>query len=206
MRHTFSITAGIAVLCGLLAVMLYIESATTPGEQRVRSHGCLLCHPGLFDSPLPGLAEQHAPGTPLRPLLTQAIQSTHSFVSAEAAAHIAEYAHPRQQLALDHTRQGDAARALYLAKCAACHGSRGEGQDDRYPPLRGSEWLTAEPSRLQEILHQGLQGPITVRGKEWNATMLPPGVAPGEETEALIRYLRHEFAEKKPPDELLSPL
>lgn len=205
MRHPFSITAGIAAVCGLLAVILYIESATTPGEQSVRSHGCLLCHPGLFDSPLPGVAEQHAPGTPLRPGLTQAIRDAHAFVSAEEAARIAEYAHPRQQLALARTRQGDAARALYLAKCAACHGSRGEGQDDRYPPLQGSEWLTAEPSRLQEILHQGLQGPITVRGKEWNATMLPPGVAPGEETEALIHHLRQEFAETTQGG-LLSPL
>lgn len=196
MRRTLSITAGIAVICGLLTVILYRESAATPGEQSVRSHGCLLCHPVLFDTPLPGLAEQHEPGTPLRPLLTQIIQSSHPFVSKQDAVQIAAYAHPRQQLALAHNRQGDAARSLYLAKCAACHGSRGEGQDDRYPPLQGSEWLTAEPSRLQEILHQGLQGPITVRGKEWNATMLPPGVAPGEETESLIRYLRHEFEDK----------
>lgn len=197
MRHTFSITAGVAVVCGLLAVILYIESASSPGEQSVRSHACLLCHPGLFDRPLPGVAEQYTPGTPLRPGLTQAIRNAHAFVSAEEAARITEYALPRQQLALALARRGDEAQALYLAKCAACHGSRGEGQDDRYPPLRDSEWLTAEPSRLPEILHQGLQGPITVRGKEWNATMLPPGVAPGEETHSLIRYLRREFSCKQ---------
>ncbi len=163
----------------------------------MRSHGCLLCHPGLFDTPLPGIAELHAPGTPLRPILTQVIRSSHSFISAEKVAHIVEYAHPRQQLALARTRQGDAAHSLYLAKCAACHGSRGEGQDNRYPPLRGSEWITAEPSRLQEILHRGLQGPITVRGQEWNATMLPPGITPGQETETLIRYLRQEYSVKQ---------
>ncbi len=194
MRHNFSITAGIAALCGLLAVAFYIESANSPGEQCVRTHGCLLCHPGLFDTPLPDIEEQHEPATPLRPHITQAIQAAHSFISDEAAAHIAEFALPRQQQALARMHQEDAASMLYQAKCAACHGSRGEGQDNRYPPLRGSEWLTATPSRLPEILHQGLQGPITVRGQEWNATMLPPGIAPGEETEALIRYLRQEFA------------
>ena len=193
MRHSFIITAGIATLLGLLAVVLYIESAETPGEQSIRSHGCTLCHPGLFDALLPGINEHHVAGTALRPRLTQIISQSHSFVSEGAAARIAEYALPKQQQALALTRQGDASRALYLAKCAACHGSRGEGQDDRYPPLQGSEWLIATPSRLQEILHQGLQGPITVRGREWNATMLPPGVSPGKETDMLIQYLRREF-------------
>lgn len=194
MRLGLKLTAGIAVFIGLLAVIFYIEFSNTAGEQSVRTHGCLLCHPGLFDTPLPGIAEQHSPGTPLRPLLTEAIQNAHSAISADAAARIVEFALPRQQQALALNHQTDAAQALYLAKCAACHGTHGEGQDDRYPPLRGSEWLTATPSRLQEILHRGLQGPITVRGKEWNATMLPPGIPPGEETEQLILFLRQQFA------------
>ncbi len=195
MRHTFTITAGIATIVGISAVVFYIESATTPGEQSARSHGCLVCHPGIFDTPLPGTTEQHTHGTPLRPILHSAISSAHSFISDEAAARITEYALLRQQQALALTRRGDAAAALYHAKCAACHGTRGEGQPDRYPPLQGSEWLTDTPSRLPEILHQGLRGPIRVKGREWNATMLSPGITPGEETESLIRYLRSQFVQ-----------
>lgn len=194
MRQGFFITAGSAVIIGLLAVIFYVESATTPGEQIMRAYGCTLCHPKLFESPLQCIEEQYEQGTHIRPFLVQSLQKAHDFITADSAILIAEYALPRQQQALAKRKQNDAAQTLYLTKCAACHGTQGEGQDERYPPLRGSEWITATPSRLREILHQGIQGPITVQGKHWDAIMQPPGVAPGEETDSLIRYLRQHFA------------
>lgn len=194
MRLGFFTTASSAVIIGMLAVIFYVESSSTLGEQKMRVYGCTLCHPKLFETPLHYIDEQYEQGTLLRPLLVQSLQKAHSFITTDTATLIAEYALPLQQQALSKRKKNDAAQTLYLTKCAACHGINGEGQDERYPPLSGSEWITATPSRLQEILHQGIQGSITVRGKRWNAIMQPPGIPSGEETDSLIRYLRQRFA------------
>lgn len=67
-------------------------------------------------------------------------------------------------------------RGVYLSKCAICHGNDGMGDKVTYPPLAGSEWLKEKPdAEIVKIILQGLTGPITVNGKEWNSTMLPPG-------------------------------
>lgn len=197
MRPILVHTVSILLFLGVLAVIFYHESASTEGELSTRLHGCLVCHPHLFETPISDITDHNTTSVSLRLLLIEKIQQAHAFVSSDAAAKIAEYALPLQQQALAHSRRGEAAATLYHAKCAACHGADGAGQDGRYPPLKESEWLTAEPSRLQEILHQGLQGPISVRGKAWNAIMLAPGIAPGEETEMLIDYLRRTFTSPK---------
>ena len=191
MRRTFITIASIAVLCGMLAISLYLETATTPGELMARAHGCLLCHPHWDATPWIVPQEQQ---TPIREQISKTIQQAHPWVSDTSAQQIAEYVLPSQQQLLAASRSSNDAANLYQAKCAACHGADGQGDDLRYPPLRGSEWLTDSPSRLPEILRDGLQGPIMVKGRQWNAIMLPPGIAPGEETESLIRYIRQTFA------------
>ena len=191
MRRTFITIASIAVLCGMLAISLYLETATTPGELMARAHGCLLCHRDWSTRPWLVPQEQQFP---IREQITQAIQEAHPWVSDTSAQQIAEYVLPGQQQLLGASRNSNAAANLYQAKCAACHGADGQGDGLRYPPLRGSEWLTDSPSRLPEILRDGIQGPITVNGQQWNAIMLPPGVAPGAETESLIHYIRQTFS------------
>src|SRR6478752_358300 len=51
--------------------------------------------------------------------------------------------------------------------CAACHGQNGEGTP-LAPPLAGSDWVKGPVSNLIRIQLRGLQGPITVSGKEYN--------------------------------------
>lgn len=85
-------------------------------------------------------------------------------------------------------------RSVYLSKCAICHGNDGMGDKVTYPPLAGSEWLKEKPdAEIVKIILQGLTGPITVDGKEWNSTMLPPGVTDSRDLANLLTFLRRHF-------------
>jgi len=65
-------------------------------------------------------------------------------------------------------------RRLYGDTCAKCHQMDGLGVAGQYPPLVQSEWVLAEgPARLVRIVLDAVQGPITVKGVEYNNVMTP---------------------------------
>ena len=70
---------------------------------------------------------------------------------------------PQEQL----TRGG----RIYSEKCVMCHQPNGGGAPPVYPPLAGSDWLQADRARAIRVLCQGLAGPITVRGVQYQNSM-----------------------------------
>jgi mono/diheme cytochrome c family protein len=89
-----------------------------------------------------------------------------------------------------------AGKASYLI-CSACHGENGEGKVIG-PPLAGSEWVTGPVSNLIRIQLRGLQGAITVAGKEYN---MPGGMAAlnyqtDEQIAGVLTYIRNSFGNK----------
>lgn len=81
--------------------------------------------------------------------------------------------------------------------CGACHGQNGEGGPIA-PPLAGSEWVKGPVSNLIRIQLRGLQGPITVAGKEYN---MPAGMAAlafqtDEQIAGVLTYVRNSFGNK----------
>ena len=65
-------------------------------------------------------------------------------------------------------------KRIFVNICAKCHQPDGLGLPGQYPPLVGSEWALAPgPARMIRIVLNGLQGPITVKGMEFNNTMAP---------------------------------
>jgi mono/diheme cytochrome c family protein len=84
-------------------------------------------------------------------------------------------------------------RTTYIT-CAACHGQQGEGTGAG-PPLAGSEWVTGPPENLIRIQLRGLEGPITVKGREYD---IPGGMAPlayqtDAQIAAVLTYVRNSF-------------
>lgn len=187
----------VAALAGAL-YLAYVETATGPGERVARARGCLLCHRDSFRELLPCL-RQWTPGTPLAPALEEALRRAHPQLTQGEEEILADFLRAQQLPALAQLHRGKRGESLYRARCAACHGVEGEGKAGQYPPLRASEWLTEEPSRLPDIMTQGLRGPIRVRGEAWDAVMLAPGVEEGEESQLLIEYLRHTFEQPVRP-------
>lgn len=185
-----------AVILGLIAMgvtaLVYVETAATPGERAARMRGCTLCHTDLFEKQAPASLSRWQHGTPLTPLVKQSMQAAHPTLPGDDADLLADFISSRQLALLADSRKHERGAALYAAKCAACHGKNGEGQALNYPPLQGSEWLTPSPNRpaLESIIKDGLQGPITVKGREWNSTMLPPGITAPDDIRSVIEYLQ----------------
>ena len=89
---------------------------------------------------------------------------------------------------------------IVYKNCAGCHQDTGLGNPGSgWPPLAGSEWVTAEgPNRLIRIVLEGLQGPITVGGREFNtAVMLPWRSAFTDDQIAdVLSYIRNDWGNK----------
>ena len=63
---------------------------------------------------------------------------------------------------------------LFADTCAKCHQPDGLGLPGQYPPLADSEWVLAPgPARMIRIVLDAVQGPIKVKGNEFNNTMTP---------------------------------
>ena len=95
-------------------------------------------------------------------------------------------------------------RANYQAVCMSCHQANGLGLPGAFPPLAGSEWVTGSDDRLVRIMLYGLQGPIKVKGVEYNNVMLPTG--PGsafnlnaQKIAAVATYVRQEWGNQAAP-------
>lgn len=177
-----------------LTLWIWVEGAPSPAERSARMRCCALCHGNEWTKQLLPALERHKSGNAIRPILRAAIIGAHPSLSKGAEDELTEWMHSCQLPLLADSRRDEAAATLYRAKCAACHGADGNGSPGLYPPLRASEWLTEAPSRLPEVLMNGLQGPITVRGQEWNSIMLPPGISNEEEMNTIILYIRKHFS------------
>ncbi len=81
--------------------------------------------------------------------------------------------------------------------CATCHGAQGEGTPGVFPPLAGSEYVTTENLAVPiRILLHGMQGPVTVRGVEYNGVMPPFGIGvemPDADVAPVLTYVRQAW-------------
>ena len=64
-----------------------------------------------------------------------------------------------------------AGKSVYVANCMSCHQSEGQGIENAFPPLAKSDYLNANKKRAIKIIKKGLQGKISVNGKEYNSIM-----------------------------------
>jgi mono/diheme cytochrome c family protein len=95
-------------------------------------------------------------------------------------------------------------RSLYLTICSNCHGIDGKGLPRFAPPLVRSEWVLGDPKRLVLILLHGMEGPIEVNGKKYDAPDILP-VMPSfastsaEDLAAVMTYVRQEWGHDASP-------
>lgn len=90
----------------------------------------------------------------------------------------------------------DPGEATYSTVCAACHQATGQGLPGAFPPLAGSEWVTADPETPIRIVIAGLSGPITVKGGQFASMMPPPAGLDDEKIAAVLTYVRSHFENK----------
>lgn len=83
---------------------------------------------------------------------------------------------------------------LYQQRCVTCHQANGEGLAGAFPPLVGSEYaLAANVAVPIRIVLNGMQGPVTVKGVQYNGIMPPGGAGialSDEEAAAVLTHVR----------------
>lgn len=60
---------------------------------------------------------------------------------------------------------------LYHYFCANCHMDDGTGLKGLIPPLRGADYVKADPLQIACIVRNGLQGAVTVNDTTYNQVM-----------------------------------
>lgn len=63
-----------------------------------------------------------------------------------------------------------AGAAVYDANCASCHQAGGTGVPGSFPPLAGNP-NAADPAHVEQVVREGLSGPIDVNGETYDGTM-----------------------------------
>lgn len=85
---------------------------------------------------------------------------------------------------------------LYTEHCANCHGIKGQGLQDLYPPLKGSDYLIENQADLACMIRFGLEGEVEVNGKLYNEKM--PSLATLSEVDManIINYISKNIEPK----------
>ena len=96
---------------------------------------------------------------------------------------------------LDHFQQGDqlSGGILYRTYCATCHQRNGKGDNNRFPPLVNSEWVTGDENRLIDVVLNGLEGEIKVDGRVYNNLMPQNRHLEDLAIASILTYVRKRF-------------
>jgi mono/diheme cytochrome c family protein len=86
----------------------------------------------------------------------------------------------------------------FVMACLPCHQGQGEGIPGQFPPLAGSEWVVQEdPGHIIRIILNGLQGPITVAGQQYNNVMPPwRDTLSDEQIAAVVTHIRNQWGNR----------
>ncbi|MEP7257236.1 MAG: c-type cytochrome, partial [Flavitalea sp.] len=80
---------------------------------------------------------------------------------------------------------------LFNSYCATCHARDGLGDNNRYPPLAGSEMVLGDKEKLIAIVLNGLQGPVTVKEKTYDGLMpAHGGFLDDNAVASIVSYIR----------------
>ena len=82
---------------------------------------------------------------------------------------------------------------VYNTYCVSCHQRNGKGDGSRFPPLDSSEWVNGDKKRLIEVVLNGLDKPIEVKGKPYNNLMPQHSFLRDEDIVQVLTYIRQHF-------------
>jgi len=82
---------------------------------------------------------------------------------------------------------------VYNTYCVSCHQRNGKGDGNRFPPLDSSEWVTGDKKILIDVVLNGLNKSITVKGKPYNNLMPQHRFLRNEDLAQVLTYIRQRF-------------
>ena len=92
-------------------------------------------------------------------------------------------------------------KEVFIENCLACHGEKGEGVEDTFPPLAKSDFLKklsnlSDRSELIKIPLTGKKGKIKVNGKTYDGEMPPLDVLSDKEIAEVLSYVSNAWGNK----------
>ena len=109
---------------------------------------------------------------------------------AASAAPVAAAAASAASGTLTPAQQVDAGRQRFAGTCSTCHGADGQGMEGVFPPLAKSDYVAAHSTdQLIGVVLNGLSGPVTVNGKDFNSVMPPMSQLTDDEVANILTYV-----------------
>ncbi|MEX2494529.1 MAG: copper-containing nitrite reductase [Woeseia sp.] len=112
---------------------------------------------------------------------------------AGAGRVVGETAAAMQAGSVTKEQQLDAGQMLYNGTCSVCHQNNGQGLPGVFPPLANSDYLMADKRRTIEIVLNGMMGPVTVNGEEYNSVMPPMSQLTDDEVANILTYVLNSW-------------
>jgi nitrite reductase (NO-forming) len=97
---------------------------------------------------------------------------------------------------LTQDQQIKAGEKLYAGTCSTCHQNNGEGLANVFPPLAKSDYLNADHMRAVAIVLNGLNGPVSVNGANYNSVMPPMSQLNDDEVANILTYTLNSWNNK----------
>jgi nitrite reductase (NO-forming)/hydroxylamine reductase len=110
--------------------------------------------------------------------------------TSDTAVHTAEVAAATAPNLEDRLARGE---QLYNAQCAACHQASGAGLAGAFPPLANSDYFTDDPLKVVTAVINGLSGPVTVNGVDYNAVMPNLSFLADDEVADIVTYVLNNW-------------
>jgi len=90
-------------------------------------------------------------------------------------------------------QQIEAGEALFTGTCSVCHQPNGQGLENVFPPLAGSDLLAKNPRRAMQIVLNGLSGAVTINGTVFNSVMPPMSQLNDDELADILTFVTHSW-------------
>ena len=84
---------------------------------------------------------------------------------------------------------------IYEQNCLTCHQANGSGVPNLNPPLRGTDWVLGDKTRLINVLLKGLQGQ-EVEGDVYDNAMPAHDFLTDTQIADVLTYIRSSFGNK----------
>jgi nitrite reductase (NO-forming) len=121
------------------------------------------------------------------------IDSVYLSDKAAPAGPIGVAAEESEKGTLTKESQIAAGKALFMGTCSACHQAEGQGLPRTFPPLAKSDYLMADKKRSIEIVLNGMTGPVTVNGEDYNSVMAPLSHLADDDIANILTYVRNSW-------------
>ncbi|HYM35469.1 MAG TPA: c-type cytochrome, partial [Steroidobacteraceae bacterium] len=99
---------------------------------------------------------------------------------------------------LTKEQQIQAGAVLFKGTCSVCHQDGGQGLANVFPPLAGSDFLRADAKRAVNIVLNGLTGPVTVNGAQFNSVMPPMSQLNDDEVANILTFVLNSWGNNGP--------